>query len=485
MKSTLKKSADPTSLKGDLLVIPVGSPVALTDPAAAADAALGGTIARAVADGEIDGKADSAAVFHAPQGFGCARVAVVGVGDGDLDGWRRAGEAPGKKAHAVKAQAVAVAPGGDAGPEQVTALLEGLGTGAYRFERFKSGERAPLAARKVTVASPALTRADLARADRIVAAVAGARDLVNTPANHLTPSDLAAHAQRLAEETPGLTCAVMDAARLKKLGAGALLAVAQGSDQPPKMIVLHHRPAKPATDEVLAIVGKAVTFDSGGISIKPSGGMEEMKMDMGGGAAALEAVALIAALDLPVEVMAVVPATENLLNGRAMKPGDVVTAMNGKTVEVINTDAEGRLILADALTWAARNGATRIVDLATLTGAVVVALGEVYAGLFGSDEDWTAAVRRAGERSGDLVWPLPMHPRYDPLIRSKVADLSNSAAKRQAGPVYAAQFLREFTDDLPWCHLDIAGTGMVGGAGTGFGVRLLLDLAEDLAAVAE
>jgi leucyl aminopeptidase len=360
--------------------------------------------------------------------------------------------------------------------------MEGLGSGAYRFDRFRSGEREPRAAAKVTVACPAVSRADLARADRIVAAVAGARDLVNTPANHLTPTDLAAHAQRLAEETPGLTCTIMDAARLKRLGAGALMAVAQGSEQPPKMIVLHHRPAKVASDEVLAVVGKAVTFDTGGISIKPSGGMEEMKMDMGGGAAAIEGVALMAALGVPVEAMAVVPATENMPSGRAVKPGDVVTAMNGKTIEVINTDAEGRLILADALTWAARNGATRMVDLATLTGAIVVALGEVYAGLFGSDDGWTDAVRAAGERSGDLVWPLPMHPRYDPLIRSKVADLSNSASKRQAGSVYAAQFLREFTDDLPWCHLDIAGTGMVSGAGTGFGVRLLLELAEGLAA---
>jgi leucyl aminopeptidase len=482
MKSTLKKSADPTSLRGDLLVIPLGAPVTVAGAAAAADAGLGGAIARAVADGEIDGTADSASVIHAPEGFGCSRVAVVGVGDGDLDGWRRAGEAAGTKAHALKARAVVVAPGDDAGPREVTALIEGLGAGSYRFERFKSGERTTEAAGKVTVASAALSRADLARADRIVAAVAGARDLVNTPANHLTPSDLAAHAQRLADETPGLTCAVMDAARLEKLGAGALMAVAQGSDQPPKMIVLHHRPAKTTSDEVLAIVGKAVTFDTGGISIKPSGGMEEMKMDMGGGAAAIEAVALISALDVPVEAMAVVPATENMPSGRAVKPGDVVTAMNGKTIEVINTDAEGRLILADALTWAARNGATRMVDLATLTGAIVVALGEVYAGLFGSDDGWTDAVRRAGERSGDLVWPLPMHPRYDTLIRSKVADLSNSAAKRQAGAVYAAQFLREFTDDLPWCHLDIAGTGMVSGAGTGFGVCLLLELAEELAA---
>jgi leucyl aminopeptidase len=176
----------------------------------------------------------------------------------------------------------------------------------------------------------------------------------------------------------------------------------------------------------------------------------------------------------------VVPATENMPSGPAIKPGDVLTALNGRTIEVINTDAEGRLILADGLAYAAREGATRLIDMATLTGAIVVALGEVYAGLFGSDDDWTALVREAGEESGDLAWPMPMHDRYRPLIESKVADLTNSSNKRQAGPVYAAQFLREFTGGLPWCHLDIAGTGMVDGQGTGFGVRLILAVAERL-----
>ena len=216
-------------------------------------------------------------------------------------------------------------------------------------------------------------------------------------------------------------------------------------------------------------MGKAVTFDTGGISIKPSGGMEEMKLDMAGGAAVLHGTALVAALGLPVEILAVVPATENMPSGHAVKPGDVLTALNGRTIEVINTDAEGRLILADGLAYAAREGATRLIDMATLTGAIVVALGEVYAGLFGSDDDWTALVRAAAEESGDLAWPMPLHERYRPLIESKVADLTNSSNKRQAGAVYAAQFLREFTDGLPWCHLDIAGTGMVDGQGAGLG----------------
>jgi leucyl aminopeptidase len=249
---------------------------------------------------------------------------------------------------------------------------------------------------------------------------------------------------------------------------------------------MRYRPPEAARrGEVLGLVGKAVTFDTGGISIKPSSGMEEMKMDMGGGAAVVHATALVARLGLPVEVLAVVPATENMPSGRALKPGDVLTAMNGRTVEVINTDAEGRLILADALAYAAREGATRMVDLATLTGAIVVALGEVYAGLFGSDEDFTRLVREAGEESGDLAWPMPMHERYRPLIESKVADLTNSSNKRQAGAVYAAQFLREFTDGLPWCHVDIAGTAMPSGHGSGFGVRLLLEVAERLGRPAE
>lgn len=482
MKCTLKKTADPLGTKAGLLVIPVGpEPDPLAGPAADADAALGGAIARAVADGEVDGKAGSAAVFHAPSDLGPARVAVVGVGEGSLDDWREAGTVAAGRARTAKAERVAVA-AGDTGAAEVGAFLEGLGTGAYRFDRFMTGDETSAVATKVSVHSTAVSAAGLKRTDRVVAAVNGARDLVNTPANHLTPTDLAAYAEKLAADTPGLSCTVLDADDLAGLGAGALMAVAQGSEQPPKMIVLRYTPERAASDEVLGLVGKGVTFDTGGISIKPAGGMEEMKMDMGGGAAVLEATALVASLGVPVEVLAVVPTTENMPGGRAVKPGDVITALNGTTIEVINTDAEGRLILADALAYAADNGATRLVDLATLTGAIVVALGEVYAGLFGSDDEWTAAVRAAGDRAGDLLWPMPLHARYDPLMKSKVADLANAANKRQAGAVYAAQFLREFTDGLPWCHLDIAGTGMVSGAGTGFGVRAILALAEDLAA---
>jgi leucyl aminopeptidase len=486
MRTTVRKSADIASAKADLLVVTVpAAPKPLSGPAAEADALLGGLVATAVKDGEIDGAPGSATRFHAA-GLGAPRLVVVGVGEGSAEDWRAAGSAAAGVASRVSTRSVAIVPPADATAVEVGAFIEGFGVGAYRFDRFRTADDAPKAtADRIAVHSPAVRTADLRRADRIVAAVNGARDLSNTPGNHLTPTALAERAKELADATPGLTCTVLGRSRLEKLGAGGLLGVAQGSAEPPKMIVLRYRPSEVARPgEVLGLVGKAVTFDTGGISIKPSSNMEDMKLDMGGGAAVLEGAALIAALGLPVEFVAVIPSTENMPSGTAIKPGDVITAMNGRTIEVINTDAEGRLILADALTHAAREGATRMLDFATLTGAIVVALGEVYAGLFGSDDDWTALVREAGETSGDMAWPMPLHKGYAPLIESKVADLANSSNKRQAGAIYAAQFLREFTGGVPWCHVDIAGTGMIGGKGTGFGVRMILAVAERLAAPA-
>ena len=484
MRSSAKKSADVASAKADLLIVCLATPpTPLAGPVAEVDAALGGLVAAAVKDGEIDGKPGSATRFHAGERLAATRVVVVGIGEGSADDWRAAGSAAGGVVGRVATRSAAIVPPSDATAAQIGAFIEGFGGATYRFDRFRTSDEGRTATpSRLAVHSAAVRATDLRRADRVVAAVSGARDLANTPSNHLTPTMLAARARELAEATPGLTCTVLGATRLEKLGAGALLGVAQGSAEPPKMIVLRYRPTTVARPgEVLGLVGKAVTFDTGGISIKPASGMEEMKMDMGGGAAVLEGTALVAALGLPVELLTVIPATENMPSGTAIKPGDVVTAMNGRTIEVINTDAEGRLILADALAYAARAGATRVVDFATLTGAIVVALGEVYAGLFGSDPDWTELVRAAGEESGDLAWPMPLHERYAPLIKSAVADLANASNKRQAGAVYAAQFLREFTDGLPWCHVDIAGTGMVGGKGTGFGVRMILAVAERLA----
>jgi leucyl aminopeptidase len=266
---------------------------------------------------------------------------------------------------------------------------------------------------------------------------------------------------------------------------GGLLAVARGSHQEPRLIVMRY---DGGGEGLLGIVGKAVTFDTGGISIKPSAKMQEMKMDMSGGAAAIEGTVAIARLGLPVKIVAVVPATENMPSGHAVKPGDIITISNGKTVEVNNTDAEGRLILADALSYAAGQGAERIVDLATLTGAIITALGSTYAGMFSNDDDLCAALEEASGRTGELVWRMPLHPDYKELTRGKIADLVNVSEQRKASSAYAASFLEEFIDGRAWAHLDIAGVAWdqdnrdyVGKGASGWGVRLLVDLARRVA----
>ncbi len=270
---------------------------------------------------------------------------------------------------------------------------------------------------------------------------------------------------------------------------GAFWSVAQGSTVEPRLIVLEYNPPDAPPEPFVGLVGKAVTFDSGGISIKPADRMDEMKTDMAGGAAALCGIAAAAEVGLPVRVLAVIPACENMPSGSATRPGDIVTALNGKTIEVTNTDAEGRMLLADALTYTRQRGATHMLDLATLTGAVVIALGDFYAGLMGNDDAWVSAIRLAGEASGDHAWPLPLHETYARLIRSDFADMKNASTLRQAGPVYAASFLQEFAGEGPWAHLDIAGTAFLGrgredyyaGRGaTGYGVRLIAGLLETM-----
>ncbi len=269
---------------------------------------------------------------------------------------------------------------------------------------------------------------------------------------------------------------------------GGILAVSQGSAEEPQLIVLRYSGG--GDGPTLGLVGKGVTFDTGGISIKPSAGMHEMKMDMSGAAAVLEAVTAIAELGLAVDLVAVIPSTENMPSGHATKPGDIITQLNGKTVEVNNTDAEGRLILADALTYCVRElGAERLVDLATLTGAVLVALGSTYAALISNDDEFAGEVAAAGDATGELAWRLPLHPEYKQLTKGTVADLTNASAKRKAGTIYAGSFLEEFVEDKPWVHLDIAGVAWdqdnrdyVGKGATGWGVRMLVELARDLGA---
>jgi leucyl aminopeptidase len=375
--------------------------------------------------------------------------------------------------------------------EDAAAVAEGLVTGTvlggYRFDRFRSpdpDEPAPTAVESLTLlADPSLAPA--AEAARVAAEAQNrARDLQSTPANFATPARLAERAEEIAAASPSLTVETLGAEEIAAKKMGGLVAVSQGSAQEPRLIVLRYSGGGPGP--TLGLVGKGVTFDTGGISLKPSASMHEMKMDMSGAAAVLEAVAAIAELGLPVEIVAVVPSTENMPSGTAIKPGDVITQFNGKTVEVNNTDAEGRLILADALSYAVELGAERIVDLATLTGAVVVALGSTYAALISNDEELAAAVEAAGSESGELVWRLPLHPEYKELTRGTVADLTNAAAKRKAGTIYAGSFLEEFVGEVPWAHVDIAGTAWdvgrpyTGNDASGYGVRLLVELARRL-----
>jgi leucyl aminopeptidase len=363
------------------------------------------------------------------------------------------------------------------------ALVEGTVLAGYEDRRFKSGaDEDEAAGLEELVVSAHHDIAAVVDEARVVAeAVNAARDLQNAPANLLTPTALADRARELAAEL-GLQVDVMGRADIEAAGMGSFAGVARGSDEEPALITLRYEPAD-ATGPVLGFVGKAVTFDSGGISIKPARSMHEMKFDMSGGAAVLEATGAIARLGLPVRVIGVVGATENLLSGRSMKPGDILTARNGTTIEVINTDAEGRLVLADCLHYAVELGAERLVDLATLTGAIVSALGVTYAGLFSDDDAWAEQVTAAGARAGELYWRFPLHAEYADAIKGRYADIVNAVENREAGSITAAEFLKRFTSGVPWAHLDIAGTAdsnrkpYTPKGGSGYGVRTLVELA--------
>jgi leucyl aminopeptidase len=368
------------------------------------------------------------------------------------------------------------------------ALVEGTILGAYRFDRFKSAEPdrpSPARIGSLTLLAPEAAAGAVEAARVCAEAQNRARDLQSLPSNVATPSFLAARAAEIAAGSEAVTAEVLGREEIAARQMGGLVAVSQGSAEEPRLIVL--RCAGGGSGPTLGLVGKGVTFDTGGISLKSSAGMEEMKMDMSGAAAVLEAVAAIAELDLPVNLLAVVPATENMPSGSAIKPGDVVTQYSGKTVEINNTDAEGRLILADALAYAVEQGADSIVDLATLTGAVLMALGSTYAALISNDDELAAEVERAGRTTGELVWRLPLHAEYKEMVKGKVADLTNAAAKRKAGTIYAGSFLEEFVGGTPWAHVDIAGTSWdvgrpyTGDDASGFGVRLLVELARTLA----
>jgi len=365
-----------------------------------------------------------------------------------------------------------------------SAFAEGTVMGAYDFRLFKSGPDEDDGAEPVElIVSAHHDVSGPVETGRVVAeSVNLARDLQNRPANDLTPTALAERAREVAGRHDTLTLEVMGRAEIEAAGMGAFAGVARGSEEEPQLITLRYE-GPGASGPVLGYVGKAVTFDSGGISIKPGNKMSDMKFDMSGGAAVLGATAAVARLGLPVRLISVIGATENLPSGRSMKPGDILRARNGTTIEVINTDAEGRLVLADCLAHAVEQGAERLVDIATLTGAIVTTLGTTYAGLMGTDDEWCEAVTAAGRRAGEILWRLPLHAEYAELIKGRYGDILNAVENRRAASVTAAQFLRRFTADVPWAHLDIAGTAWDTGkayapkGGTGYGVRLLVQLA--------
>jgi leucyl aminopeptidase len=382
----------------------------------------------------------------------------------------------------------------DASAAVAGALVEGTILADYSFDLHKSApaggsdaDAKPKHLDALIVSGGGPIESAVADAAIVAAAVNAARNLQNRPGNDLTPTALADYARALGEEIDGLQVEVEGRAGITGLGMGAFAAVAQGSEQDPALIVLRYEGGA-ARGPLLGFVGKAVTFDSGGISLKPGPKMAEMKFDMSGGAAVVEAVAAIARLQLPVKLLAVVGATENLPDGRAVKPGDIVTAKNGKTIEINNTDAEGRLVLADCLCHAVSLGAERIVDLATLTGAVIIALGSTYAGIMSNDDELTEHVVAAGERTGEILWRLPLHPEYDELVAGKYADLDNAPEARKAGTIMGASFLQNFVGETPWAHLDIAGSAWdlgrayVGKGASGYGVRLLVELARSYSA---
>jgi leucyl aminopeptidase len=481
------RQASPASTDADTLCVGLfeGEPAD-----AAIDEALGGRLGRLLDSGEAKGSFKKTAVLHPEGAIGATRVIAVGLGKRDEftpERARVAGAIALGRARDAGAKHLAWAvPAGVDEASIARALAEGALLAAYRFDRYKSSKNGDEdgGPQQLEIASE---QEDLAKVigdtDVVVEHQNAARDLQNLPSNDLTPVKLAEHALGRVAEIDGLEGEAFGPDEIASRDMGGLQAVTKGSHEEPRFIVLRYNGGGPG----LALVGKAVTFDTGGISIKPSGKMQEMKMDMSGGAAVVEATAAIARLGLPVNLLSIVPATENMPSGHAIKPGDIIRIANGKTVEVNNTDAEGRLILADGLSFAAAEGAERIVDLATLTGAIVTALGSTYAGLFSNDDELSAALEGASEETGELVWRMPLHPDYKDLTRGKVADLTNVSEARKASSAYAASFLEEFVDGKPWAHLDIAGVAWdqdnreyVGKGASGWGVRFLVELARNL-----
>lgn len=461
--------------------------VSLTDELSSLDQALGGMLQDLIADADFQGKAGQqlAARFA---GQAIRHVMLVGLGKADslkLDGLRKAAAAIAKSAKKQRCSSVGVhlPIWHNEQVQTAQAIAEGVELALHQDNRFKSksdDEPADVEIERVDLMGLGTQAAALERASQVCQGVILARELVNAPANIVTPMSLADTAEELAEAS-GATLQILEKAACEELGMGAYLGVAQASEMPPKFIHLTYRPSGPPRRK-LAIIGKGLTFDSGGLNLKPSGsGIETMKMDMAGSAATLGAAKVIGLIQPDVEVHFIVAATENMISGRALHPGDILTASNGKTIEINNTDAEGRLTLADALVYTEKLGVDAMVDLATLTGACIVALGNDIAGLWSPQDDLAAELKQAAEQAGEKVWQMPMEESYFEGMKSSIADMKNTGP-RPGGSITAALFLKQFVEETPWAHLDVAGpvwtekeSGYNSVGATGFAVRTLVN----------
>ena len=493
-------------VSGDITKLPLGAIIVNlfegvkmpSGATGAVDRALGGIITQLIAEGEIKGKLNEITLIHSLGKIEPSRVVVAGLGkEKGLDLRRVRGVTAEacrylRKAGVERVGTIAhgAGTGGIDSEKSAQAVAEGAILGLYTFRKHQTKEPEQGEIKEVLIVEqdesklPQMEQG-CARGKVLAEATNLARDMANEPANYMTPTDMAEVARKIAQDY-GLECQVIEREEMERLGMGALLGVAQGSRQPSKLIILSYK-GDDQSKGILGFVGKGVTFDSGGISIKPSEGMGEMKGDMAGGATVIAAMRALGQLRPKINVTGVIPATENLPSGTALKPGDVLKAMSGKTIEIVSTDAEGRLILADALSYARKLGLSPVIDVATLTGACRVALGNFCSGAFGNDEELIARVIKAGEEAGECMWQMPMYEEYKELNKSDVADIKN-VGERWGGAISAAQFLAEFAEETPWVHLDIAGTSesrkdkafLVKGA-TGVGVRTLVNLALALA----
>jgi len=465
-------------------------------PLADIDQATGGHLSALAAGGELTGKSLEMVLLHFPEGMDAKRLLLVGAGKPEKFNVGELRKISGSALRYLKIRGVKkfafLAREGERGPAAAQAVVEGLAAGDFESDKYRTEKKNDREIQSVLLvgfdAGPGGNLTAAIERGRVIAESQNfARDLINEPSNRLTPRILAVRAETMAKEM-GLGVEILDERKISELKMGALIGVAQGSVEPPRVIVVRYTPENPRPGgPVLGLLGKAVTFDTGGISIKPADNMEKMKYDMGGGATMLGAMRALAYLKPLVPVIAVIPATENMPGGRAQKPGDVQVAMSGKTIEVINTDAEGRLILADGVTYARKLGCTHLIDAATLTGAIQVALANVHVGAFGTPREYLDQFLESAKAAGEKMWPMPMDDEYEEMIKSSIADIRNTGTGKGGGAITAAWFIKEFAEDTPWVHLDIAATCWVdegkpwlAKGPTGVAIRSIIDFAMKL-----